>query len=272
MDINKFSDQLRKRMEEGIQHIQYDEQDKLKATARIKNIIFDILIELKKFIHEYDFQNQQEEICFFKEIKPYFLSSYLYNDQLFMIQLNDSYDDPENRKNYLLKQLKKLKDFQIKNIDYYLYWLNRSNHLDKKYFTRTANFSCNLNLDNQFSTGYDLLFSRLMANDKLKEYLQTALRKVDQKNGQQSCLKWTGSKAALVELIYALQTVGVFNNGVADVKQIASYFEELFDVELGNYYDTFQQIRIRKVNQTKFLDMMKDKLVLRIEDIDGTLI
>lgn len=268
MDINKFSDQLRKRMEEGIQLIQHDEQDELKATARIKNIIFDILIELKKFIHEYDFLNQQEEICFFKEIKPYFLSSYLYNDQLFMIQLNDSYDDMEDRRNCYLKQLKKLKGFQIKNIDFYLYWLNGSNHLDKKYFTRQANSSCDLNLDNRFSTGYDIVLSRLMVNDKLKEYLQTALRKGDQKHGQQSCLKWTGSKSALVELIYALQTVGVFNNGVADVKQVAIPFEELFDVELGNYYDTFQQIRIRKVNQTKFLDQLKEKLLIRIESIN----
>ena len=107
-----------------------------------------------------------------------------------------------------------------------------------------------------------------MANDKLKDYLQIALRKGDQKNDQQSCLKWTGSKAALVELIYALQTVGVFNNGDADVKLIATSFEELFDVQLGNYYDTFQQIRIRKVNQTKFLDLMKEKLVMRINDLN----
>lgn len=268
MDIKEFSDQLRKRTEEGIQLIQLDEQDELNATARIKNIIFDILIELKKFIYEYDFQDQQEEICFFKEIKPYFLSSYLYNDQLFMIQLNDSFDDPENRRNCYLKRLKNLKDFQIKNMDFYLYWLNGSNHLDEKYFSRLANSSCDLNLDNRFSTGYDIVLSRLMANDKLKDYLHVALRKGDQKNGQQSCLKWTGSKAALVELIYALQAVGVFNNGVADVKQVATCFQELFDVNLGNYYDTFQQIRIRKVNQTKFLDQLKEKLLARIESIN----
>ena len=38
-------------------------------------------------------------------------------------------------------------------------------------------------------------------------------------------LTWTGSKVALIELIYALHTEGVFNNGAADLKNIAEYFE-----------------------------------------------
>lgn len=268
MDINEFSDQLRKRMDERVEVILQQEQDELKAIARAKKAMYDILIELKKFIHEYVFQDQQEEICFFKEIKPHFLSSYLYYNKLFLIKLKTSFNDPENRKNYYLRILKKLRAFQTKNSGFYQYWLIGSSHLDEKYFTRAANQSVNLNLDPHFSTGYDLLLSRLMANDKLRDYLHTALSKLDQNHHQESGLKWTGSKAALVELIYALQAVGVFNNGAADVKQVATCFQELFDIQLGNYYDTFQQIRMRKINPAKFVDVLKEKLFVRIEGID----
>jgi len=268
MDIKEFSDQLRKQMDEQVEHIQQQEQDELKVTARTKSAIYDILIELKKFIHTYDFHDPQEEICFFKEIKPYFLTSYYYYDQLFLIKLKDSFNDPESRKKYYFRILKTLNAFQTRNSGFYQYWLTGSNQMDEKYFTSAANQSGNLNLDNHFSTGYDLLLSRLIANDKLKDYLQTALHKLDQNNNQESGLKWTGSKAALVELVYALQAVGVFNNGAADVKQVATAFEELFDLRLGNYYDVFQQIRMRKINPTKFLDVMKDRLILRINNVN----
>lgn len=268
MDIKEFSNQLRKRMDEQVELINRQEQDELKATAKVKSAIYDILIELKKFVHEYDLQDQQEEICFYKEIKPYFFSSYLYYDQLFLIMLKTSFDNPEHRKNYYCKLLKKLGAFQTKNAGFYQYWLTGSSHLDEQYFTSSTNQSGNLNLDHQFSTVYDLLLSRLMANDKLKNYLQTSLRKLNLNYNQESGLKWTGSKAALVELIYALQAVGVFNNGAADVKQVATCFEELFDIPLGNYYDTFQQIRMRKINQTRFLDIIKEKLLARYDNLD----
>jgi hypothetical protein len=59
-------------------------------------------------------------------------------------------------------------------------------------------------------------------------------------------LKWTASKASLIELLYALQTSGSFNNGSIDLKSLATSLENLFDIDLGNYYRVFQEIRIRK--------------------------
>lgn len=81
-------------------------------------------------------------------------------------------------------------------------------------------------------------------------------------------LHWTGSKASLIELVYALQCGGVFNNGNADLKQIATYFEQAFDVELGNYYRVFQDFRIRKNSRTQFIDELKKVLEKRMDDTD----
>ena len=46
-------------------------------------------------------------------------------------------------------------------------------------------------------------------------------------------MMWTGSKVALTELIFALHTEGAFNNGAADLKDIAEYFEHIFEIDLG---------------------------------------
>jgi Asp-tRNA(Asn)/Glu-tRNA(Gln) amidotransferase C subunit len=79
---------------------------------------------------------------------------------------------------------------------------------------------------------------------------------------------WTGSKVALIELLYALHTEGVFNNGTSDLKDIAEYFENVFNIDLGQYHRAFLEIRMRKSDQTKFLNALKEKLVKRMENTD----
>lgn len=73
-------------------------------------------------------------------------------------------------------------------------------------------------------------------------------------------LNWTGSKVAMMELIYALHYQGVFDNGNADIRLIAKYFESTFDVNLGNFYQTYLELRTRKMKPTKFLDTLRETL------------
>jgi hypothetical protein len=68
--------------------------------------------------------------------------------------------------------------------------------------------------------------------------------------------------------MYALQSAGVFNNSTADIKQIASCFEWIFNVDLKNYYRTFLEIRSRKANRTAFLDLLKERLIKRMDEAD----
>jgi len=83
-----------------------------------------------------------------------------------------------------------------------------------------------------------------------------------------SSIVWTGNKTDLVELIYALHLAGVFNNGKADVKLIATCLQQVFNIDLGNYYDLFQNIRMRKTGQLKFLDNMKAMLMKKMDEME----
>lgn len=44
--------------------------------------------------------------------------------------------------------------------------------------------------------------------------------------------------------------------------------EQIFDLDLGNYYRKFLEIRARKIEPTKFLDRMKSSLLKRMQDAD----
>jgi len=83
-----------------------------------------------------------------------------------------------------------------------------------------------------------------------------------------SKLFWTGNKVDLIELIYALHATGVVNSGTADIKGIASIYEQMFNIELGDFYRTFLEIRSRKINNTKFIDSLKDALIKRMDESD----
>ena len=72
----------------------------------------------------------------------------------------------------------------------------------------------------------------------------------------------------LIELIYALHAVKSINNGQVEIKDIASLVQEAFNIELGDYYRTFIEIRSRKIHPTKFLDNLKKSLTNRILQAD----
>jgi len=85
-------------------------------------------------------------------------------------------------------------------------------------------------------------------------------------------LKWTESKTALVELIYALHSSQSINEGRVEIRKVAQIFENIFDVDLGDVYHTFSEIRSRKIEQTKFLDHIKDSLLSKMKEANEKII
>ncbi|MDM8161857.1 RteC domain-containing protein [Labilibaculum sp. K2S] len=81
-------------------------------------------------------------------------------------------------------------------------------------------------------------------------------------------LKWTESKTAMVELIYALHSSQSINEGRVEIKKIAQVFESMFGVDLGDVYHIFSEVRNRKIEQTKFLDLLKDSLLNKMKETD----
>jgi hypothetical protein len=68
--------------------------------------------------------------------------------------------------------------------------------------------------------------------------------------------------------VHSDQGIIVFNNGTANVKDIADQFQETFNVDLGQYRRMFLDIRTRKDDRAKFINTLKDKLLLRMEETD----
>lgn len=150
-----------------------------------------------------------------------------------------------------------------------------SAYLDHKYFVR-GKHDIKLILDNyyfesdhSFSTSHDYKVAKIIANDLIQVYLEDQLCHNNQNKGIEStALNWTGSKVALIELIYALHSQGVFDNGNTDIKVIAQSFENILNINLGDFYHTYLELRSRKANRTKFLDALRDSLIKKMDEQD----
>lgn len=128
-------------------------------------------------------------------------------------------------------------------------------------------------IEEKFSADYDYILAKIIAYDRLEIYLNTELDKIRLKfqnpHGEHIGIlgqfKWTGAKIYLDELICSLSGSGVINNGNCGINELKELFEKIFDVDLGNIYNGFQDIKIRN-NQTKFLDMLKETLLRKIAE------
>ncbi len=187
-------------------------------------------------------------------------------------------------KKYYNNELLKLKAFFDNELEFYQYYRSGSTYLDYKYFQR-GKFDIKLALDNyyfeadtDFSTSHDFKVAQILANDLIQLYLENQLIMIENKDsGEKSQRKpniklmWTASKVSLIELLYALHSEGVFNNGTADLKDIAENFENIFEIDLGQYRRTFLEIRARKADKTKFITSLNDNLIKRMENSDEAL-
>jgi len=280
--MNDLIQNLQQGLQVKLQEINAHEASALKKAERSLQSVLATLEQLKLFIISYRFKSAAEEIHFFKEIKPQFVCKQIYYLRLINIQLNQPTGSYKTIKKYLHHQLNTLSYYFINNRSFYHYYRTGSEYLDNQYFLRgKPEMLLTLNafffaIDDRFSTSHDYKVAKILANDMLLGYLNNELARLEKpvtvhpKAGQasRSGLKWTASKTDLTELIYALFAVGCINNSNIDIKKIAGVFESIFNIELGDYYRTYLEIRLRKTNRTKLLDALKQKLVNKMDEDD----
>jgi len=266
MDIITFSEGLISRMKEMATPA--GEQANIMRIGKTLASIREIMQELKAFTVKYKFKDTQEEIRFFKEIKPVIVSQYVYYKNVFKISLFDSFNNKDQRmENYQLV-LQKFQAYAFKHQQFYEYCIAGSTFLDVNYFVRNKHQMKEVDKDEKFTTGYDKQLSKILAHELIKQFIIDSVRKLDQNKQGTAILPWTNSKVALTELVYALHASGSFNYGKADIKQIVLCIEAAFSVDLGNYASTFSDIRLRKKGKTIFLDALKDRLTQVMDDLD----
>lgn len=256
------------------------EQENILIRAELSAAVCEkALTRLREFISKKKIKDTQEEIHFFKTIKPKFTSKLKYFILLFNLESKRPISSEKLQKRYLEKALDHLDYYIEDNLEFYNYIRTGATYLDDKYFMRgKADIhlildDCFFSLDKDFTTSHENKIARIITNDMLAVYIKNEIFKLEYTGGfplsmnslSGTATTWTDKKVSLIELIYALHTSRCINNGKTDIRELSAFFSRIFNIELGDIYRTYVEIKERN-NPTQFLDTLKINLNKKIND------
>ena len=281
MDMEKELERIGAEMEKKLTRAESEEEAWVTRISKCLGICSDTVGELRQILHGHHFESIAAEIRFFKIIFPEICQYLFYYGGLLKLETRKPLESERKQIKFFRSCLKDIQRFAMLHSELNQYLQSGVTYLDEIYFSRSSSLhhhpgeQWTVLLDTTICTVHSCRSAKLLADARLADYINRQLAS-KQKKGQRSDmpdsrttpLRWTSPKIALIELIYALQEGGVFNNATADIKFLTGYFETAFQVELGNVYNAFQEMRLRKKNRSQFLDQLKERLLARMDEMD----
>lgn len=271
-----------KEMQESLQEVAFNSDNVLQKAERSTLLVRQHLEKVREHIQEENFEKREDEIHFFKNEKPLFLKELFYWMEVYFTEAGRPFGTKEALTAYFQQISELIRLFCYRNQSLYVYYRTGKTHRDGQYFLRETDDPLSApaeylpDMDPRFCTVHSYKLGKLLAYERLSRYIQSELQAAEHpffssapEGENKPTLLWTDAKVGLVELAYAIYSRGAVNQGKTDVKQIISTLEEAFNIDLGNYYGAFQDMRIRKKNRTVYLDQLKEYLVRRMDEADA---
>jgi hypothetical protein len=275
-----FCDTLMAALEQQLQELELAHIDPLSYAKQALKHSAEALERLQQQVAEHPISDAATVIDFYRNRTPLFMAKVLYYQAVYTLVLSAPPGGTAPLRQHYKAALRSVQQYFIARKEFYCYYRSGDSHLDSFYFTSPpAEVPSYASGAFDFGLGAPLTYShrvaQIIANDALVAYLEQALAKVKNKEcsaiaeTDTPSLVWTGSKVALVELIYALHSSGVIHHGSVALAEIATAVASTFGVELGQFHRTFLEIRARKSDRAKFLTFLKDSLLTRMDDADS---
>lgn len=245
---------------------------KISAANKIIDRINEIIEEMFNWLRNFTFEKIESEIYFFKYQKPRIISKLIYYSQLIEIESNLP-SGKVAKKKYCSNKIQFYNLLNQKNLGFFQYYRSKKSNHDEKFFVRKTidkkvyffdNYM--IHYDNHLNTTYDFNMAQIIAYDLIIIYLEELLENLNNKaknsiTNIQSSLKWTGNKIDLIELVYALHHSKSINQGKSDIKEVASKIGQFLNIEIEeNIYRNYIDIKNRKTDKTKFLNILSQNL------------
>lgn len=280
--MRTFAEEMLLKIDAEIESIGFNNDITINDALHMVKYIIPLYDQLRKLTVEHIFSSTEEEIYFFKELKPSILGRYLYFNKVYRIESQCPSGSNDVIKEYLNDELGGLTYFFRRNLELYQYYRSKATTYDTYYFIRGKadirlccdSFQCDR--DPMFSTGYDHKIAKILANEMLQIYLNKRIINLGQSEAinKQAITKipypanWTSNKIFLIELGYALYVAGDINNGNITVKEIMDLLGAMFNIDLGDYYRGYITLKNRKKDRTLYLKTLIEKLLKRMEEDD----
>ena len=272
----QFTSNLKKEVDAEIEQIENSEVSTMNKSLEASRVLDKAFNQLKIFILSYDFQSEEEEILFFKEIKPRLCFRLIYYRKLYNIEMNLPAGIDKQRE-YLSEALNDINKYNSKRLDFIRYYRSGSSHLDSLYFLRgktdTGQYmeTFSYEFDPKFTTNCDFKVAKILSNDMLSDYLEREIEALNDNNNitvgsfgfPAVKLTWKGTKAEFQEQILAWDSAATF--GDVPFTQLHSYMQNVFNIQVdGKLSRVLDDLKTRN-EPTPFINKLKNLLLRRMD-------
>lgn len=165
----------------------FDEEKEIECCSQVCKNYWQ-QVQKKLFVHQ--FNSDDEEIDFFKNVKPLFTSEIEYYNLLLHAELFRPVFGKDHIEKFWLRESLRLERFSENNSEFYKYYTSKDTSLDEIYYLRRNNDATDIpgagigELERKTSSSHDHLLSDLMALEKYTDYVQKQIEKLNTvKNG-----------------------------------------------------------------------------------------
>lgn len=238
--------------------------------GQIIEVLCNALDKLRQYVRENSFISLEEEIYFFKVLKPKLSWQLIYYTEVRCIKSKrPPCENKEMITRFYRDEMERVNNYFRDNLFLFQYMNLGSTHLDEIFFTRGKLLTVQPNellcdLDASFTCFFDSKVARLIAYKKLLVYLQGEQDELEHPEIMQiRKLEWQGSKRQLVEIIYALYANGSIK---ATLRELADWIESSFNLDLGDFYHAYLELKTRKSIRAEFLDELRRALLKKMDE------
>lgn len=166
-----------------IDEIKRNTTNSIVATNTIIEVLKEKVAALHLFLINHKFDSTQEEIHFFKEMKPTLISKLILYSKILDVETSLP-AAKEYKIKFLKKEIDRITQYAKENSFFHQYYRSGATHNDEKYFTRTQGknlsyYECHIiNYDIRVSTSHDYNVAQILANDLIIFYLEEKLDQV----------------------------------------------------------------------------------------------
>ncbi len=261
--MEAFMQALRSRMQEELNKLDPKAVSVHYFSDCVK-IIRAAIMEIKQFIRGYRFKDQDEEIKYYKELTPFFLSNRLYYSAVYDMEVEKARLRQTPFCFLLEAELAQIDRYYEKYRWLYEYRIKNEKISDSVLFTRNA--ILNEALDESCFTTYSYELAKIMSYERYRQYIEQELYKQKHPPGtspeeKKPFGKWVASKSAVVELMECIQLSEAIeiDGHKASLAELVEQVEGLLDVDLKDFNNLDYANRSRKKDLTPFMNSMMEK-------------
>lgn len=251
---------------------EFEMTTKAKKAARL---IQKTLSSFREQIRSTNFKRDEDEIYFFRNIKPKIHAYLIFFSIVSEIEVAKYHKSDEELTNLIDKKLRMFRHIQGEYIDFVTYYMEGMTHLDRQYFLRPTDFvkftrhSATMMVDPEFSTTYDIVAADIIAHQMLKKHFFPDKENYKTKMPNTPKMKWTMSKSDFIEFVYGLQASKAVNYGDVEIIELCQALQSIFKIHIDDPYRIFIDLCNRKTAPVKFIPKMEEGFLRKVEEMGG---